>query len=72
MDGQARVAEWIEPVSTDHSGVVAMAIGIGRIRRWSPAGWSITAAKTRVLLPFVWLLHESNKKIPLPEAAKRT
>jgi hypothetical protein len=37
----------------------------------SGAGGVSPLLKLVLLLPFVWLLLESSKKIPLPEAAKK-
>jgi hypothetical protein len=38
----------------------------------SGPGGASPLLKLVLLLPFVWLLLESSKKIPLPEAAKKT
>ena len=57
-------------------GVMALAIGTeiysAGVRYFgSGAGGVSPLLKLVLLLPFVWLLLESSKKIPLPEAARR-
>jgi hypothetical protein len=39
--------------------------------RYFGSGTVSPLLKLTLLLPFVWLLLESSKKIPLPEAAKK-
>ena len=56
--------------------VMALAVGVeiySNVVRYfgSGAGGASPLLKLLVLLPFVWLLLESSKKIPLPEGAKK-
>jgi hypothetical protein len=60
-------------------GICVMALAVGAeiytygVRYFgSGAGGVSPLLKLVVLLPFVWLLLESSKKIPLPEGAKKT
>jgi hypothetical protein len=55
-------------------GVMALAVGAEIYSygvRYFGAGGGSPLLKLVLLLPFVWLLLESSKKIPLPEGARK-